>query len=102
MAIECSRTRQQPAPARYVARDRESTGHRTEIAGTTRECRIETPEIEEKAPRDLFRVRTLSRQRKTKDGEVTSTGLVGTASESQEVHHLPEDGTPCRQACDSG
>ena len=94
MAIGCSRTRQRPAPARYVARGRESTGHRTEIAGTTRECRIETLEMGEKVPRDLFRVRTLSRQRKTKDAEATSTGLAGRASESQEVHHLPEDGMP--------
>lgn len=54
--------RQRPALARCVVRDLGNTGHTTEIAGTTRECRTAILGMEETVLADLFRPLFLLRQ----------------------------------------
>lgn len=88
--------RQRPALARYAARDLRSTAHTTEIAGTTRGCRIGIPEMEEKALMDLSPTPSPVRQT-MKAVEVSGTETVGRALEIQEVHLLGDE-MPCRRS----
>lgn len=92
-AIEYSQMRQRPAPAHCVVRGPKSSGHTTEIVGTTREYRIGTPEMEGKGPTGLYQAPRPVCQQTTKAVEVILTEMVEKALEIQEVH-LPEDGTP--------
>lgn len=94
-AIGCSQTQQQPVLARCAARGPGNTGHRTEIAGTTRECRMGIPEKEGKVPTGSSQAPFLVRRQPTNLAEVTGTGMVGKALGTQEVH-LPDE-TPYRR-----